>query len=119
MEVEAVEAVEGAEGAEVVSNEPMDLMSALQMVLKKSLAEDGLHRGLREACKVRSVAACPTPSISSSGLVSVADDDDDATHDETLTSDDLLPLFFPSPLLLGHRGPQGSAVRAGPGLRPG
>lgn len=38
---------------EETSSEPMDLMAALQMVLKKALAEDGLHRGLREACKVR------------------------------------------------------------------
>uniref|UniRef100_A0A7S0NL99 40S ribosomal protein S12 n=1 Tax=Micromonas pusilla TaxID=38833 RepID=A0A7S0NL99_MICPS len=36
---------------EETSSEPMDLMAALQMVLKKALAEDGLHRGLREACK--------------------------------------------------------------------
>ena len=36
---------------EAAAEEPMDLMSSLQMVLKKALAEDGLHRGLREACK--------------------------------------------------------------------
>ena len=47
------EATVEVEATEEVSNEPMDLMGAVQMVLKKALAEDGLHRGLREACKVR------------------------------------------------------------------
>ncbi|CAI0406732.1 unnamed protein product [Linum tenue] len=32
--------------------EPMDLMSGLQLVLKKSLAHGGLSRGLHEAAKV-------------------------------------------------------------------
>ena len=45
------EATVEVEATEEVSNEPMDLMGAVQMVLKKALAEDGLHRGLREACK--------------------------------------------------------------------
>jgi|AntAceMinimDraft_12_1070368.scaffolds.fasta_scaffold64516_1 hypothetical protein len=53
MEVEETSNIPEIEVDAEVSNEPMDLMTALQMVLKKSLAEDGLHRGLREACKVR------------------------------------------------------------------
>ncbi|XP_072958271.1 small ribosomal subunit protein eS12-like isoform X1 [Typha angustifolia] len=34
-----------------VLGEPMDLMTALQLVMKKSSAHDGLIRGLREAAK--------------------------------------------------------------------
>merc|ERR1712072_1288772 len=50
-DAEAEEIAEEVAVEESAGDEPMDLMSALQIVLKKSLAEDGLHRGLREACK--------------------------------------------------------------------
>jgi hypothetical protein len=48
-----VEVEETAAAPEHVPGEPMDIMTALQLVLKKSLAHHGLARGLREACKVR------------------------------------------------------------------
>ncbi|WOK95228.1 hypothetical protein Cni_G03935 [Canna indica] len=40
-----------AEVAAPALGEPMDLMTALQLVMKKSLAHDGLVRGLHEAAK--------------------------------------------------------------------
>ncbi|MQL72571.1 hypothetical protein Taro_004909 [Colocasia esculenta] len=49
----------GEEGSAVVPEasvptlgEPMDLMTALQLVIKKSLAHDGVARGLHEGAKV-------------------------------------------------------------------
>ncbi|KAF9588706.1 hypothetical protein IFM89_014582 [Coptis chinensis] len=41
-----------AETAAPVLGEPMDIMRALQLVLKKSLAHDGLARGIHEGAKV-------------------------------------------------------------------
>mmetsp|Transcript_2625 Transcript_2625/g.9614 ORF Transcript_2625/g.9614 Transcript_2625/m.9614 type:complete len:147 (+) Transcript_2625:82-522(+) len=46
MEVEAPAAEEEEE-----SSEPLDLMTALQLVLKKALAHTGLSRGLRESVR--------------------------------------------------------------------
>ncbi len=40
-----------AVAAEPVLGEPMDILTGLQLVLKKSLAHDGLARGLHEAAK--------------------------------------------------------------------
>jgi small subunit ribosomal protein S12e len=40
-----------AAAAEPVLGEPMDILTGLQLVLKKSLAHDGLARGLHEAAK--------------------------------------------------------------------
>ncbi|CAL9065721.1 unnamed protein product [Musa banksii] len=52
IEIELKEmAGEEAEKTAPALGEPMDLMTALQLVMKKSLAHDGLVRGLHEAAK--------------------------------------------------------------------
>lgn len=40
------------EAAPAIPGEPMDIMTALQLVLRKSLAYGGLARGLHESAKV-------------------------------------------------------------------
>ncbi|KAL5725116.1 40S ribosomal protein S12 [Ranunculus cassubicifolius] len=52
MSGEEVVAAEPVAAAAPALGEPMDLMTALQSVLKKSLAHDGLARGLHEGAKV-------------------------------------------------------------------
>ncbi|MCL7047653.1 hypothetical protein MKW94_017884 [Papaver nudicaule] len=49
---EAVAAPAPAEVSAPALGEPMDIMTALQLVLKKSLAHDGLSKGLHEGAKV-------------------------------------------------------------------
>jgi small subunit ribosomal protein S12e len=54
------------EVAAPVPGEPMDINTAVQLVLKKSLAHDGLSRGLHEAARaierVRSTVCSPFPA---------------------------------------------------------
>ncbi|RZC53932.1 hypothetical protein C5167_012783 [Papaver somniferum] len=49
---EAVATPVPVEAAAPTLGEPMDIMTALQLVLKKSLAHDGLSKGLHEGAKV-------------------------------------------------------------------
>jgi len=42
---------EVAAPVEAVEEKELDILSSLQVVLKKALANDGLHRGIREAVK--------------------------------------------------------------------
>ncbi|KAE9584514.1 putative ribosomal protein S12e [Lupinus albus] len=48
----AVATEPAAAPASVIPGEPMDILTALQLVLRKSLAYGGLARGLHEAAKV-------------------------------------------------------------------